>query len=143
MVEKSHTAGEDSASWYTTGLRPFQNLKQRIADFFAPSADAAATGDVYEINIELPGVALADIQIDVHDGILSVQGEKRAEREEKGRTYFFSERTFGAFQRSFRLPPNVDADQIAANFKDGLLTIRIPKAGPPPDKTRRVEIKTG
>lgn len=143
MVEKSHTAGDDSASWYATGLRPFQNLKQRIADFFAPSADAATTGDFYEINVELPGVALQDIDIDVHDGILTVQGEKRAEREEKGKTYFFSERVFGSFQRSFRLPPKVDAEQIAASFRDGLLTIRVPKAAPPPDRTKKIEIKAG
>jgi len=139
MVEKSHTAG----GWYPGLLRPFHDIGHRIADFFAPDADAAATDKQYEIEIELPGVALDDIHIDVHEGNLTVRGEKKTQREEKGKTYFFSERTFGSFERSFRLPANADADKIAANFKDGVLTIRIAKAGPPPEKTRRVEIQSG
>ena len=74
---------------------------------------------------------------------MTVHGEKKTEREEKDKTYFFSERTFGSFERSFRLPANADADNIAANFKDGVLAIRIPKSGPPPEKTRKIEIKNG
>lgn len=139
MVEKSHTAG----TWYPGLLRPFHEIGHRIADFFAPSAEAAATEDHYEIDVELPGVARDDIEIDVHDDTMTIRGEKKTEREEKGKTYFFSERTFGAFERSFRLPANADADKIAANFKDGVLSVRIPKAGPPPDKTRRIEISSG
>lgn len=139
MVEKTHTAG----GWYPSLLRPFSDIGHRIADFFAPDADAAATDDRYEIEIELPGVALNDIHIEVHEGTMTVRGEKKTEKEEKGKTYFFSERTFGSFERSFRLPANADADKVSANFKDGVLSIRIPKAGPPPEKTRRIEVKSG
>lgn len=140
MVEKSHTAGANLAGWYPSILGPLQGIGQRIAEFFSPQSDAAATEAQYEINLELPGVSLEDIKIDVHDHNLTVHGEKRTEREEKGKTYFFSERTFGAFQRSFRLPPNVETEKITAAFKDGVLTVRVPKAGAPPESSRRIEI---
>ncbi len=140
MVEKSHTAGANVAGWYPSILGPLHGMGKHIAEFFSPQSDAAATEEKYEINLELPGVSLDDIKIDVHDNNLTVHGEKRTEHEEKGKTYFFSERTFGAFQRSFRLPPNVDTSDITAGFKDGVLTIRVPKAGAAPEKSRRIEV---
>lgn len=141
MVETSHTAGSHLGDLYPSLMRPIQNLGRRMAEFFAPSSDAAATGDAYEVNVELPGVSEDDIDITVRENMLTVHGEKKTEREEKGKTYFFSERTYGAFQRSFRLPENSDTDKITADFKDGVLTIRIPKAGPAPETTRRIKIK--
>lgn len=143
MVEKTHTAGATTGGWYPSILGPLKDIKEHVAEFFAPHADAAATGETYEINVELPGVSLEDITIDVHENNLTVHGEKKTEREEKGKTYFFSERTYGSFQRSFRLPANVDADKVSATFKDGVLSISVPKAGPPPEKARRIEIKSG
>lgn len=140
MVEQSHTAGTNMAGWYPSILGPLQGIKQHIAEFFSPQSDAAATEEQYEINLELPGVSLDDIKIEIHDNNLTVQGEKRTEREETGKTYFFSERSFGAFQRSFRLPPNVRADDITAGFKDGVLTIRVPKASQAQEKSRRISI---
>jgi HSP20 family protein len=128
------------AGWHPSILGPLQGIGQRVAEFFSPQSDATASEAHYEINLELPGVSLDDIEIEVHDNNLTVQGEKRTEREEKGKTYFFSERTFGAFQRSFRLPPNVAADKITAAFKDGVLTIRVPKAGAAPETSRRIKI---
>ena len=72
----------------------------------------------------------------------TIKGEKRSEREEKGRTYFFSEREYGAFQRSFRLPEDAQADDVTADFKDGVLTVKVPKAGPPPDRTKKIKVRT-
>lgn len=95
MVEKTHTAGETESAWYPSLMGPLRGLKQQIADFFSPQADAAATEDTYEINIELPGVSSDDIELDVHDGMLSIKGEKHSEHEEQGKTFFFSERSFG------------------------------------------------
>jgi HSP20 family protein len=74
----------------------------------------------YRIALELPGVAEADIEITVHDGVVGVSGKKMSEREEKGDTYFFSERSYGSFSRSFRLPPDADADAVSAGLKDGV-----------------------
>jgi HSP20 family protein len=140
MVEKLHTAGSNLAGWYPSILGPLQGIGPHIAEIFTPQSDATATEAQYEIRLELPGVSLDDIKIDADDNNLIVHGEKRTEREEKGKTYFFSERTFGAFQRTFRFPPNVKADKITAKFKDGVLIIRVPKVGEAPETSRRIKI---
>ena len=136
MVEKAHTAG-----WWPQLYEPLRGLGEKIADWFAPRADAAATQNAYEINMELPGVAADNIDISVHNGSLTIKGEKRFEQEEKGRTYFFSEREYGAFQRSFRLPADAQAEDITADFRDGILTVRVPKAGPPPERTKKIQVR--
>ena len=142
MVEKSHTAAGQEEGWWPHAYRPLRNIGQRIADFFAPHADAAATEDEYEVNIELPGVSADNIEVSVHENTLTVRGEKRFQREEKGRTFFFSEREYGAFQRSFRLPPDAALDQVTADFKDGILTVKAPKSGPPSDVARRIQVRS-
>jgi len=138
MVEKTD---QGQGVWWPEFMQPFRNVGERIAGFFAPSADAATTGEQNEINVELPGVAAKDVDVEIHDGVLTVKGEKKTEREEKGKTYFFTERAFGCFQRTFRLPADIRADDITADFKDGVLTLRVPKAGPPKDTARKVEIR--
>jgi len=137
MVEKAHTA---AGSWWPGLMEPLRAAGERIADFFAPSSDAAATGEAYEINVELPGVKSDDIDLTVDADTLTVRGEKRFEREQKGKTYFFSERAWGSFHRSFRLPPDAQAEAISADFKDGVLAIRIPKSGPEKERVRKVPI---
>jgi len=77
----------------------------------------------------------------VQDASLTIQGEKRFEHEETGRTYFFSEREYGAFQRSFRMPPDADGDRIDAAFKNGVLTIKIPKLQPAAGDNRKVLVR--
>lgn len=140
MVEKTHTAGPGMAAWYPSILGPLRGLQQHIAEFYAPQSDAAASEAGYEINMELPGVAPDDVKVELHDNSLMIHGEKRTQRKEEGKTYFFSERTFGSFQRSFRLPPDADTDGITAAFKDGVLNIRVPKAGATPEESRRINI---
>ena len=138
MIEKSHTAG-----WWPQVYEPLRHLGEKIADWFAPRSEASAVEDSYEINIELPGVKADDIDISTHDNQLTVKGEKRTQREETGRSYFFSEREYGAFLRTFRLPSDADATGITADFHDGVLTLRIPKAGPPKEKVRQIKVRTG
>ncbi len=142
MVEKSHTAAGEAGRWWPSLYEPLRGLGQRVADFFAPSAEAAATEEFYEINMELPGVSAEDIDVSIQDGSLTIKGEKRSQREERGRTYFFSEREYGAFQRSFRLPADADPKDVAADFHDGVLAIKIPKAGPPPSQAHKIEVRT-
>jgi HSP20 family protein len=122
MVEKSHTAG-----WWPDLYEPLRNIGQRVADWFAPRSDASALEDYYEINVELPGIKTEDVDVSTEDNSLVVRGEKRSEHEETGRTYFFSEREYGAFQRTFRLPPDADGDKIDAEFSNGILRIKIAK----------------
>ena len=138
MVEKSHTAG-----WWPQVYEPLRHLGERIADWFAPRSEASTIKDCYEISIELPGVKVEDIDVSAHDNHLTVKGEKRAEREEVGRSYFFSEREYGAFQRTFRLPPDADQDNISADYRDGVLSLRVPKAGPPPETKTQIKVRTG
>ena len=138
MVEKSHTAG-----WWPNLYEPLRGMREKIADWFAPRSEASAVQDCYEISLELPGVNADDIDVSVEDGQLTVKGEKQFQREEKGRTYFFSEREYGAFQRSFRLPPDARPDDVTANFTNGVLVLKVPKAGPPKDRTKRIEIRSG
>ena len=89
---------------------PFRHLGERIADWFAPRAEAKASNAHYEITMELPGVTQEDIDVSLHEGVLTVKGEKRSERKEEGEGYFFSEREYGRFQRTFRLPADARAN---------------------------------
>ena len=136
MVEKAHTAG-----WWPNLYEPLRGIGEKVADWFAPRSEASAGQSTYDITLELPGVSSENIDVSVHDGSLTIKGEKRFEREEKGRTYFFSEREYGAFQRSFRLPADAQADDITADFKDGVLTVKVPKAGPLPDRSKKIKVQ--
>lgn len=138
MVERSHTAG-----WWPSVYEPLRRAGQRVAEWFAPKSDAAASANSYHVGLELPGVQVEDIDIAVQDDTLVVSGEKRFAREEQGETFFFSEREYGSFQRSFRLPPDADMNAIAADFKDGVLTITIPKRTVSGEGARRVPIRAG
>lgn len=137
MVERSHTAG-----FLPQMYEPLRKIGEKVADWFAPKADAALGADYYEISLELPGVTPEDIDITVQDGMLSIQGVKRFDIEEAGRTYFFSEREYGAFQRAFRMPPDVAGEGIDAAFKHGVLTVRIPKLQPTVRDGRKVPVRT-
>jgi len=97
--------------------------------------------DFYEINVELPGVKAEDVDVSAHDNSLTVRGEKQFEREETGRNFFFSEREYGAFQRTFRLPPDAANDKIDAEFKDGVLCIKVAKKSPTESDGRKIDIR--
>lgn len=139
MVEKSHTAGQ--TAWWPNLMDPLRHVGERIADFFAPTADASATEQTYEIDIELPGVPNDNIDVSVHDRTLMVRGEKHSERTEEGRTFFFTERSYGSFQRSFRLPEDADTEKIVAENKDGVLKLRIAKTTAIDEKARRIDVR--
>ncbi len=137
MVEKTHSAG-----LWPTLADPFRAFGARVADWFAPASEASTNGDDYTITVELPGVDEGDIELSAHDGLVTLKGEKKTEREEKGETWFFSERQYGSFSRTFRLPPDADEDQVKADLKNGVLTISVPKKSAEPPADRRVKINT-
>jgi HSP20 family protein len=137
MVERSQTAG-----WLPSLYEPIKKAGQKIADWFAPRSDASVSQDAYEITMELPGVDADDIDVAVQDGMLVVTGEKRSEHEETGRSYFFSEREYGAFQRAFRIPADAQQEAIDADFKNGVLVICIPKVRAEAGVSRKVNIRT-
>lgn len=144
MVESQNSMPtRNEPNWWASLYDPLRHVGQRIADFFNPEADAAATTDFYEIALELPGVAEEDISVEVHDNRLTVSGEKKSRHEEEGRTYYFSERAYGAFRRTFRLPEDSDGEKIHAVFKDGVLTIKIAKQASVAPSPRKIEVSHG
>lgn len=138
MVEKTHTAG-----FWPSLFDPFREFGQRISDWVAPRAEASADDAAYEVTIELPGVPADGISVECTDGALTVKGEKKAERREEGKDYFFTEREYGSFQRSFRLPPDADQGGVEASFADGVLKLRIPKKKQAAPAARKIEIAKG
>jgi HSP20 family protein len=137
MVESSHKSGH-----FPSLADQFRNLGSQVADWFAPASEAAVDEKRYRISLEVPGVEEKDIDVSVNEGMVTVTGKKSSEREEKGETWFFSERSYGSFSRSFRLPPDADEKKVDATLKDGLLTINLPKkAGTDAAKGKKVKIK--
>jgi HSP20 family protein len=128
---------------------PFQGLSW-LDDFFTPAVRRAAAvspaidvhedDDRYVITVELAGVRKEDIHLEIEQNVLTIRGEKRLEEEVgKNRQRRWTERAYGAFQRSFTLPGDADADRMDAEFRDGVLTIRVPKSEVA--KPRSVSIK--
>jgi HSP20 family protein len=93
-----------------------------------PTVDVAETKEAFTVKAEIPGVEAKDVQVSLQGDVLTVRGEKRQEKEEKGEQYYRCERSWGAFNRSFRLPVAVEAEKVTADFKDGVLTVTLPKA---------------
>lgn len=142
MVEPTRHVPLGGHGFWPQFLDPLKQMGQRIAEYFSPQADAAASLDAYHIELELPGVDESDIEVSLTDQVLSIRGEKKFEHQEKPREYFFSERAYGAFHRSFRLPPDADADGIAADFHQGVLTLTVPKRTTEEPASTRIEVKT-
>lgn len=104
-----------------------------------PSVDIAETKDEYVLTADLPGILQEDISVAVDAGRLTIRGERRQDKEEKEGTSYRVERVFGTFTRSFDLPTTVQADSIAAVYRDGVLTVNVPKAEE--SKPRQIEVK--
>jgi HSP20 family protein len=106
-----------------------------------PAVDIVEKDKAYEITAELPGMDASNIDVKFSDGMLTIKGEKSEEKEEKKKDYYLSERRYGSFSRSFRVPTSVDADKIDANFKNGVLKLTLPKAAGVQDNEKKIAIK--
>ena len=106
----------------------------------APAVDIVDKDKAYEITAELPGLDQNNIDVKFSDGTLTIKGEKRDEKEEKKKDYYLSERRYGSFQRSFGVPGSVDADKIAASFKNGVLTVTLPKTAEAQKSEKKIAI---
>lgn len=107
----------------------------------APRLDIAVNPKAYEINVELPGVEQKDIDVSVADGVLTVKGEKKAEAEEKDKQYHRVERSYGAFQRRLSLPDDANAEKVEAAFKNGVLSITVPRVQQVEPPVKKIAIK--
>jgi HSP20 family protein len=105
---------------------------------WVPAMDLVETDDHLVLRADLPGLKKDDVDLEVKDGVLTISGERKAEREEKSEGYYRVERAFGRFSRSLTIPDGVEADAISADFADGVLEVRIPK--PAERKPHRIAI---
>ena len=109
LLDDSHTAmGSEGGHW-------------------APSVDIRETDDALLVQAELPGIDKKDVRLEVKDGVLTISGERRYEKDVKEENVHRIERSYGSFTRSFSLPTNIDADKVNAEMKDGVLSVRLPK----------------
>jgi HSP20 family protein len=108
---------------------------------WAPVVDIAETDEAFLIKAEVPEVRKEDVKVTVDNGVLTIQGKRKQEKEEKGRKFHRIERSYGSFTRSFTLPDNVDEEHILAEFKDGMLNVRIGKVALARSKVIDVEVK--
>jgi HSP20 family protein len=132
--------------------RLFDNFTSRfgVAPFFqtrfdtslslpSPAVDITEEEGAFNVSAEVPGMSEKDINVSLSGDTLTIKGEKRQEREEKGDNRYLSERSYGAFQRSFSLPEDVDREKIAASFAKGVLTVTLPKSAKAAPK--KIEVK--
>jgi len=124
-----------------TWLEPFE---EGLAPFrsFAPAVDVSETDDEVHVTAELPGLEKDDIEISVEDDSLVLSGEKKEEEERRGKGYYRCERYYGSFNRRIPLPCEVQSDRAEATFKNGVLTVRIPKTEEARRKHRKIQIKS-
>ncbi|MBK5571354.1 Hsp20/alpha crystallin family protein [Ensifer sp. SSB1] len=106
----------------------------------APAVDLVENEASYEITVELPGIEEKDVEVKVSNGILTIRGEKQEAKEERGKEYVLSERRYGTFQRSFKMPDGVKADEIAATFSKGVLTVTLPKSKEARQNDRKIQV---
>ena len=128
--------GFDLPSFFR-GLEPFGTTGMTVP------VDVKETRDEVEVTAELPGMTEKEIEVSLGDGMLTIRGEKHSEREETGRGIYFSERSYGSFQRSIELPADVDPEKVDAKFKNGVLEVHLKKAAPSEPGGRRIEVKAG
>ena len=107
--------------------RPAPSAMAQSAATLAPNVDIRENDKEIIVEAELPGIDEKDIQVAVRDGVLSLKGEKKSERDEKKDTYHLIERSYGSFERSFELPDSADEERIKAEFNKGVLRVVIPK----------------
>ncbi len=149
--------------WRTTRWDPFKEMEEmndrlnrifgRLPDYRSTNREALTVADwvpavnitedekEYVIKAELPEVDKKDVKISVEEGVLSIQGERTKEKEEKGKKFHRIESSYGSFFRSFTLPENIAEDKLAAEFKDGILFVHLPKTEKP--KSKAIEVKVG
>jgi HSP20 family protein len=127
------------------GLRGFLDMPapsgMQTFEFGAPAVDLEEDDKAYRITAELPGLDEKQIEVSVSEDTLTLKGEKRQERQEKEKNHYLSERSYGAFQRTFRLPVGVDREKIAATMSKGVLTLVLPKTAEAQQQTRKIEVK--
>ncbi len=106
---------------------------------WVPAVDVEETDTEYRVKADLPEVAKSDVKVGIENGVLTIEGERKQEKEEKGKRYHRVERTYGRFIRRIAVPSDVAQGDVAADFKDGVLKVRLPKS--PAATPRTIDVK--
>ena len=140
-----------------TPFRELDELENRLGTFFrgfprrtgngetlklpdwSPQVDISEDEKEYLVTADLPEVKKEDVKVTFENGLLSISGERKAEKEEKTKKYHRVERSYGKFERDFTLPEDADASKLAAQFKDGVLKVHVPRN--PTAKPKAIEVK--
>ena len=120
---------------------PVIHEERELAQAWAPAADVSELKDHFLVSVEMPGIPRDEIKIEVVENTITVSGERHSETKRTEHGTWYGERRFGKFQRSFRLPEGINADNIEANHQDGVLHLMIPKAASA--KPRQIKISSG
>src|SRR5437667_53018 len=129
-------------------LKEMEELQNRLSGLFGRAPVRRKNGEQesiteddkeYLIKAELPEVKKDDVKVAVENGVLTISGERKSEKEEKNRKYHRIERAYGSFERSFIVPDDADADKVNAEFKDGVLKVHLPKSEKA--KPKQIEVK--
>jgi len=115
-------------------------LLEREPLVFSPDFDVKETKEAFVFKADLPGVEVKDVEVQATDNRLTISGKRSAEKEEKSETTYRCERSFGSFTRAFTLPAGGDLERVAAELKNGVLTVSVPKK--PEAKTKQINVKT-
>jgi HSP20 family protein len=105
----------------------FFGEREIVPEVLAPKANLAETDKAFEVTLELPGIKPEEVKVELRNGELWISGEKKEEKEEKGKTYHRIERRYGEFRRTIALPATVKESAVEAQFKDGVLKVVLPK----------------
>ena len=107
----------------------------------APAVDVTETDKAYEIVAEMPGMDEKNVEVNFANGVLTIKGEKKEDKEETKKDYYLRERTFGSYQRAFQVPDMVEPEKIEATFQKGVLTVRLPKSMDVQKATKKIDVK--
>ncbi|HEY6928706.1 MAG TPA: Hsp20/alpha crystallin family protein [Thermoanaerobaculia bacterium] len=125
---------------FSNWTRPFDVTESlKVADW-APAVDIQETEKEYLVKLEIPEVKKEDVKVTFQENELTVTGERRLEKEEKGKKFHRIERAYGTFVRTFAIPIDADETKIFAEFKDGMLIVKLPKLDKPRPKTVEVKV---
>ncbi|MCP5366025.1 MAG: Hsp20/alpha crystallin family protein [Hyphomicrobiales bacterium] len=128
--------------WRGFNLDPFDLFKREPVQFRAltPKVDVEETAKAFTITAEMPGLDEGDIDVTLADGMLTVKGEKKFERDETKKDFHLMERSYGSFRRSFRVPEAVDDGKVTATFDKGVLTLTLPKTAKARKNVKKVRV---
>ncbi|MDP3266769.1 MAG: Hsp20/alpha crystallin family protein [Sulfuricurvum sp.] len=117
------------------------DLSKDVLSNFTPTVNTREGEFAFHIDVDLPGVKKEDISVKIDNNVLTLKGERKSKKEDKKENYYKVESSFGSFTRSFTLPNNIDAENIHAESKEGVLEITLPKKEVKNEKSKQIKVK--